>query len=83
MASPRPSVPVPDATEVDADACLRQLRESLARHGIVLPSLSVELPCSHLPHVRPLIELGRCNLRTAHALSYALAGPHDGGGSQR
>ena len=48
-------------------------REALTTVGIVLPSLSVDLvSCTSFDRPRPLVELGRCGLSTAHALAAAL-----------
>ncbi|QPP10712.1 hypothetical protein G4Z16_14620 [Streptomyces bathyalis] len=50
-----------------------KLQEALTDLGIVLPSLSIDLlSCSRPLDPRPLIELGRCNLETAAALTAAL-----------
>ncbi|MGW0501178.1 hypothetical protein ACWD0Z_38915 [Streptomyces sp. NPDC003007] len=57
----------------EADACVEELREALAAHGITLPSLGLDLPAfaARFP-ARPLIALGNCNLLTAKALAAAL-----------
>jgi hypothetical protein len=55
-----------------AEEAVRELREALARAGIVLPSLRLD-PLSIARDVpRPLIELGRCNVETARRISVAL-----------
>lgn len=56
-----------------ADACVEELRDALAAHGITLPSLGPDVPtfASRCP-ARPLIALGNCNLLTARALTAAL-----------
>ncbi|OEU90435.1 hypothetical protein DB35_04240 [Streptomyces abyssalis] len=49
------------------------LQEALTELGITLPSLGIDLlSCSRPLDPRPLIELGRCNLETAAALTAAL-----------
>ncbi|UZJ30173.1 hypothetical protein [Streptomyces endophytica] len=55
-----------------AEAARDELMRALARTGIVLPSLSVDLVSCSYPHPRPLIELGRCNLETTFKLIAAL-----------
>jgi hypothetical protein len=46
------------------------LNQALARHGIVLPSLDVDVDVASYAHFagRPLISLGRVNNATARAL---------------
>jgi hypothetical protein len=57
----------------EADACVEELREALAAHGITLPSLGIDLPSfASLCPTRPLVALGNCNLLTAKALAAAL-----------
>lgn len=68
---------VPDDHTVDAiTACAEavvRLQDALGALGITLPSLGVDLPsCSRPLDPRPLVELGRCNLATAQALTTAL-----------
>lgn len=49
------------------------LQEALLDLGITLPSLGIDLlSCSRPVDPRPLIELGRCNLETAAALTAVL-----------
>ncbi|QKW10864.1 hypothetical protein HUT18_13810 [Streptomyces sp. NA04227] len=59
----------------DATLIAEELREALAAHGIVLPSLGVDLVtfASTSPeHRAGLVTLGRCNLGTARALTTVL-----------
>ncbi|MGP3967738.1 hypothetical protein [Streptomyces sp. 6N223] len=52
----------------EAQEIVQQLKAALAAHGIVLPSLNVDLPSfAHLTG-EALIELGRVNQETARAL---------------
>lgn len=53
---------------IEAQVVCDELAVVLKRAGIVLPSLGVDPVW--LGHVRPrvLVELGRCNLETAHRL---------------
>ncbi|MGW5213933.1 hypothetical protein ACWEQO_22705 [Streptomyces sp. NPDC004051] len=62
-----------DHHPVSADACVEELRDALAAHGITLPSLGIDIPtfAARYP-TRPLIALGNCNLPTARALTAAL-----------
>ncbi|MEU6522599.1 hypothetical protein ABZ892_07005 [Streptomyces sp. NPDC046924] len=62
-----------DHHPVSADACVEELRDALAAHGITLPSLGIDIPtfAARYP-TRPLIALGNCNLPTARALAAAL-----------
>ncbi|MDI3386083.1 hypothetical protein QIS99_07600 [Streptomyces sp. B-S-A8] len=59
-------------TVEDAEAARRALAEALTEAGITLPSLRVD-PLAYVgePAV-PLVELGRCNIPTARALTAAL-----------
>lgn len=51
------------------------LREALRTAGITLPSLSVDLmSCTSGVGPAPLLDLGRCNLATAHELAAVLRG---------
>lgn len=56
-----------------AGEIVQQLRAALAIHGIVLPSLDVDLPSFGSLTGKPLIELGRVNQETARQLIAALA----------
>ncbi|WP_267241727.1 hypothetical protein [Streptomyces sp. PR69] len=56
----------------DADACVESLRAALIAHGILLPSLRLDLPTYASYHVPPLVALGNCNLATARRLTEAL-----------
>lgn len=61
-----------DALEL-SERAVAQLGDALAALGITLPSLSIDLlSCSRPLGHRPLVELGRCNLETAAALTAAL-----------
>ncbi|NJQ03610.1 hypothetical protein [Streptomyces zingiberis] len=65
------------AETVDALSAATQaaddLRDALAAVGITLPSLGADLvSCTSAWCPRPLVELGRCNLLTARALTAAL-----------
>jgi hypothetical protein len=52
-----------------------ELAEALLRHGITLPSLTLDLAsCTVTIAPRPLIELGRVNLDTARRLLDVLRG---------
>ncbi|WP_049578084.1 hypothetical protein [Streptomyces sp. SBT349] len=57
-----------------AETAMRELDTALRRHGILLPSLSVD---GHALRVglRPLLGLGRVNLDTAKMLTDALNSP--------
>ncbi|WP_063801943.1 hypothetical protein [Streptomyces sp. WM6378] len=59
-----------------AEDAVEQLREELARAGVVLPSLRIDpLTCSG--HVLfPLVDLGRCNLDMALRLVAVLSGAY-------
>ncbi|MEK2473452.1 MULTISPECIES: hypothetical protein [Streptomyces] len=59
--------------EVDeVESALAELREALARAGIILPSLGLD-PVSYAHRTMPpLVELGRCNMETARRLAKAL-----------
>ncbi|MFI9051860.1 hypothetical protein [Streptomyces sp. NPDC053427] len=56
----------------EAQAACGELAAALRQVGIVLPSLGVDPVW--LSHVQPraLVELGRCNVETAHRLSAVL-----------
>ena len=61
-----------DAVSASTQAVL-SLRDALSALGITLPSLGVDLlTCGRSPGPRPLVELGRCNVETAAALTEAL-----------
>ncbi|WP_405912442.1 hypothetical protein OG760_13455 [Streptomyces sp. NBC_00963] len=54
-------------------AAMDELHEALHQHGIALPSLTVDLAsCTTTTAPRPLVELGRVNLRTAERLADVL-----------
>ncbi|MDH2390986.1 MULTISPECIES: hypothetical protein [Streptomyces] len=57
----------------DADACVESLRAALTAHGVLLPSLGLDLPTYASSYrVPPLVALGNCNLATARRLTEAL-----------
>jgi hypothetical protein len=56
-----------------AQEIVQQLRAALAIHGVVLPSLDVDLLSFAGLTGKPLIELGRVNQETARQLIAALA----------
>ncbi|MFI2505457.1 hypothetical protein [Streptomyces sp. NPDC018972] len=57
----------------DTETCVEQLRTALKAHGIMLPSLTVDLPTFAGAYTAPpLITLGNCNTATARALTAAL-----------
>ncbi|GEB51883.1 MULTISPECIES: hypothetical protein [Streptomyces] len=67
--------PSPDGAPFhDADAALDSLRDALSLHGIVLPSLGVDL--ASVPGVPggrpPLLALGSCTAETAQQLATSL-----------
>lgn len=67
-----------EAITAATEAVVR-LQDALAAVGITLPSLGIDLlSCSRPLSPRPLIELGRCNLETAGALTEALRRVQDG-----
>lgn len=68
----------PDRVMQAGQAC-DELREALKAAGVVLPSLGLDpVSCTGAAPLG-LIDLGRCNIATAHALAAALR-PH---GSRR
>jgi hypothetical protein len=52
----------------EAQEIVKQLKTALSMHGIVLPSLDVDLPSFANLTGETLIELGRVNQETARAL---------------
>ncbi|MFB6787754.1 hypothetical protein ACFCWT_13880 [Streptomyces olivaceus] len=65
--------PFPDNPLASALAVSDELSAALARHGITLPSLGPDLAsCTTAVVHRPLLELGRVNLPTAHRLTAVL-----------
>ncbi|MGW2864064.1 hypothetical protein [Streptomyces sp. NPDC001205] len=64
-----------------AEDAVEQLREVLARVGVVLPSLRID-PLTCAGHVLyPLVDLGRCNLDMALRLVSVLAGTYSAEGA--
>ncbi|MEZ0064463.1 hypothetical protein ABIA32_000451 [Streptacidiphilus sp. MAP12-20] len=61
-------MPVAKPSDIDvnrlSDKLVAQLKSSLGRHGITLPSLRADHPVAN----QPLIDLGRCNQQTAEAM---------------
>ncbi|WP_102639905.1 hypothetical protein [Streptomyces sp. SMS_SU21] len=79
---PLPTVPFaypfPDNPLASALAVSDELSAALALHGITLPSLGPELAsCTTSTVHRPLLELGRVNLSTAHRLTAVLTDAAD------
>jgi hypothetical protein len=64
--------PVTSSARAEALETVQQLKDALARHGIVLPSLDVDLVSYTYVTRSPLVELGRCNQETARALAAVL-----------
>ncbi|WP_405950079.1 hypothetical protein OG588_30645 [Streptomyces prunicolor] len=56
----------------EATAEVAELQAALKTHGIILPSLGLDLPSVVQSYGAPLVELGNCNLDTARALTAAL-----------
>ncbi|MFE3775750.1 hypothetical protein [Streptomyces sp. NPDC059122] len=54
------------------ESVITELQEALARAGIVLPSLGLDLVSYAHRSMPPLVELGRCNMDTARRLTEAL-----------
>ncbi|MFF9753380.1 hypothetical protein ACF1FC_11305 [Streptomyces sp. NPDC014344] len=70
--------PFPDNPLASALAVSDELSAALALHGITLPSLGPELAsCTTSTAHRPLLELGRVNLSTAHRLTTVLTDAAD------
>ena len=55
-----------------ATAEVAELQAALKEHGIILPSLGLDLPSVVQSYGTPLVDLGNCNLDTAKALTAAL-----------
>ncbi|WP_394816269.1 hypothetical protein [Streptomyces mooreae] len=49
-----------------------ELREALARAGVVLPSLRPDPVSIAHRYIPPLVELGRCSMEVARQLTHAL-----------
>lgn len=62
-----------------AENTCAELSAALRRAGIVLPSLRVEVLAYGDKMPRPLIELGCCNLDTAHKLADVLTASQERG----
>ncbi|MGW0787437.1 hypothetical protein ACWD04_04095 [Streptomyces sp. NPDC002911] len=52
----------------EAETAREDLREALDAVGVKLPSLRLDAPSLAAAVPRPLVDLGRCNLSTAHQL---------------
>ncbi|MCD2466964.1 hypothetical protein ACFCZ2_20400 [Streptomyces sp. NPDC056202] len=61
----------PEAIEVAQEA-VTELREALARAGIRLPSLGLDVVTLAADPPRPLVELGCCTVETARLLAAAV-----------
>ncbi|MFE6815210.1 MULTISPECIES: hypothetical protein [unclassified Streptomyces] len=61
----------PEAIEVAQEA-VNELREALARAGIRLPSLGLDVVTLAADPPRPLVELGCCTVETARLLAAAV-----------
>lgn len=64
--------PETNAARREALEAVEQLKEALAGHDIVLPSLDVDVVSYTYVTRSPLVELGRCNQETARALAAVL-----------
>jgi hypothetical protein len=56
----------------EAEKVRDELNAALRSAGLVLPSLSVDRSAYYSTYPAPLIELGRCNLKTARKLMAVL-----------
>lgn len=59
-------------TIAEAAEAVTELRDALARAGIVLPSLGLDALTLAAEPPRPLVELGRCTADTARRIAAAL-----------
>jgi hypothetical protein len=73
----------PNSPQTDALDAVEELKQALAAHGVVLPSLDLDAMSYAYPHHAQLIELGRCNTETALALAAALDGRSQAEGTER
>lgn len=72
MTTPEQQQAADDEIEDSETAC-DELENALRERGITLPSLCVDLgPNAPFVSGPPLVELGRCNVETARALTAAL-----------
>ncbi|MFB7515157.1 hypothetical protein [Streptomyces sp. NPDC056144] len=62
----------------DAQAAVTELREALARAGITLPSLGLDVVTLAADPPRPLVELGCCTAETARLIAAALPAGEEG-----
>ncbi|MFI2258842.1 hypothetical protein [Streptomyces tubercidicus] len=56
----------------EVEAVTTELREALARAGVVLPSLRPDPVSIAHRYIPPLVELGRCSMEVARQLTDAL-----------
>ncbi|MFF2813576.1 hypothetical protein ACFVT2_41720 [Streptomyces sp. NPDC058000] len=56
----------------EVESVITELRDALARAGIILPSLGLDLVSYAHRTMPPLVELGRCNMDTARRLAKVL-----------
>ncbi|WP_329125670.1 hypothetical protein [Streptomyces sp. NBC_01353] len=68
-------------TVQEAQEVAGELREALARVGITLPSLGLDVLTLAADPPRPLIELGRCTVETARRLAAVVLPGEEGGRS--
>ncbi|MGW7573997.1 hypothetical protein [Streptomyces sp. NPDC054765] len=57
----------------EVETVTTELREALARAGVVLPSLRPDPVSIAHRYMPPLVELGRCSMEVARQLTTALA----------
>lgn len=62
----------------EVETVTTELREALARTGIVLPSLRPDPVSYEHRYLPPLVELGRCTMDVARRLTRALDGAPSG-----
>lgn len=67
------------ATLKGAEEIREELTAALHAQGITLPSLRIDAGSWSGDECRPLMDLGRCNLPTAHRLAQAVRGAGTGG----
>ncbi|MFH8556470.1 hypothetical protein ACH4GP_10900 [Streptomyces celluloflavus] len=58
----------------EAEEACDELCDALRDVGVVLPSLGIDLVSCTSEILRPLVDLGRCNVDTARRLTAALKG---------
>ncbi|MEU5207855.1 hypothetical protein [Streptomyces sp. NPDC020742] len=62
----------------DVETVTAELREALARAGVVLPSLRPDPVTVAHGYLSPLVDLGRCSMDVARQLTDALGEPARG-----